>query len=291
MAFGNFLGNPAVAGALSLGAGLAKGAAQERQTQSDYRRKMAELSHRQKLGMQDYSMKRAINSRFPSTSDQARLKGQGQAAQDASAGHRAYMADAGGRRGPDGTMGSTSGGARVVEATPPPIQLGPQEEAVEAGPPLTSLISAIRDDRLDPNAAFEVLRNYYWDDPDWGAVEKEIKDKRKELKADREAAQKPAVQGIRIKPWTPPVYTERPEQYMPGGGASIGGQPGSGGDPSDSSSMGNANITLPDGSVISSDQLDSMTTEQIMALQGGGGQGGGGQGYQGQFMGTGQGGF
>jgi len=285
MAFGNFLGNPAVAGALSLGAGLAQGAAKERQTQSDYRRKMAELSHRQKLGMQDYEMRRVIDSRHPSGSEQARLAGQRKTAQDGSAEDRAYMAGQGGRRGPGGEMESTSGGARVEEQYPASIQLGPQEGAAPTAPPLTSLISAIRNDRLDPNAAFDVLRNYYWDDPDWSAVEKEIKEKRKELKADREAAQKPAKAGIRVKPWTPPVYTETPDQYLPGKGASTGGLPGSGGDPADPASMGNTEFTLPDGSAISSAQLDNMTTEQIMALRGGGGQSGGGQGYQGQFMG------
>jgi hypothetical protein len=274
MAFGNFLGNPAVAGALSLGAGLAQGAAKERQTQMDYRRKMAELSHRQKLGMQDYEMKQAYDTLHPGPGDRARLTSEKNAAQEGIAEDQQYISERGG-----------SGGARTNTVPNPGIQLGPQEGAASTAPPLTSLISAIRNDRLDPNAAFDVLRNYYWDDPDWSAVEKEIKEKRKELKADREAAQKPPKAGIRVKPWTPPVYTETPDQYLPGKGASTGGLPGSGGDPADPASMGNTEFTLPDGSAISSAQLDNMTTEQIMALRGGGGQSGGGQNYQGQFMG------
>ena len=73
MAFGSFLGNPAVAGALSLGAGLARGYAQERQPQADHRRRMAELRYRQQLGAQDYELRQAINARHPSAAGAARL--------------------------------------------------------------------------------------------------------------------------------------------------------------------------------------------------------------------------
>jgi len=56
MAIGEFLGNPLVAGALSLGSGLAQGYAKERQTQSDHRRRMAEISYRNRLGQMNRSM-------------------------------------------------------------------------------------------------------------------------------------------------------------------------------------------------------------------------------------------
>ena len=66
MAFGDFLGNPLVAGALSLGAGLASGYAKERQTQADYRRRMAELTYRHRLGQMDKSMEKVGGIATPS---------------------------------------------------------------------------------------------------------------------------------------------------------------------------------------------------------------------------------
>jgi len=269
MGFGNFLGNPAVAGALSLGAGLAKGAAQERQTQHDYRRKMAELSYRQKLGMQDFAMKRAINSRFPGPSDRAALARRTKDAQDGINADRQYISERSG-----------TGGARVQEKAPP--SLGPEQEpVVQPPPPLTNLIYAIRNDQVDPNAAYR-LRDQYRDHYDWGEVEKEIKEKLKELKKDKAAAAKDAQAGI-TNSYIPPTYMESPEKYLPGGGAGTGGLPGSGGDPAGGASLGGTNIRLPDGRVISSDELDRMSPEQIMALQGGTG-----QQDSGQFIGTGR---
>lgn len=280
MAFGNFLGNPAVAGALSLGAGLAQGAAKERQTQSDYRRKMAELSHRQKLGMQDYEMKRAYEAKHPGPGDRARLANQGKTARDAGAGHAAYMAEQGGRRGPGGDMESTSGGARVEEQYPASIQLGPEEDDVPPAPMLTELISAIRNDRLDPDLAFNALRGHYRDNPDWALVDREIKSKKAELKKERKAA------ADGMKTYIRPTYTETPDQYLPGKGAGTGGLPGSGGDPADPASMGNTEFTLENGTTVNSAELDGLTTEQVINVRrGGSGQSGGGQNYQGQFMG------
>lgn len=196
MAFGDILGNPAVAGALSLGAGLATGYAKERQTQADHRRRMAEIRYRQQLGLQDYSMRRAINSRHPSPADQARLARRTSAAQQGIADDQRYIAETSG-----------TGGARVQQGTE--FSLGVQDN-VEEAPPIyfTRLIQAIDHDKVDPEVAWDSLREKYIDEKDWRNVESAINKARNRARTEKNNARK---QGTTYEA---PAY-EPIENYLP----------------------------------------------------------------------------
>tara|TARA_Y100001938_G_scaffold20646_1_gene26229 strand:- start:1508 stop:2350 length:843 start_codon:yes stop_codon:yes gene_type:complete len=198
MAFGDILGNPAVAGALSLGAGLATGYAKERQTQADHRRRMAEIRYRQQLGLQDYSMRRAINSRFPSPTDQDRMARRAITAQQGIAAENARIGEL--NRGQPGL------GTRTGQGTE--FSLGVQDN-VEEAPPIyfTRLIQAIDKDKVDPEVAW-MFREQYIDEKDWGKVETAIDRARRRSRADRNNAIK---QGTTYEA---PAY-EPIENYLP----------------------------------------------------------------------------
>ena len=198
MAFGDILGNPAVAGALSLGAGLATGYAKERQTQADHRRRMAEIRYRQQLGLQDYSMRRAINSRFPSPTDQDRMARRAITAQQGIAAENARIGEL--NRGQPGL------GTRTGQGTE--FSLGVQDN-VEEAPPIyfTRLIQAIDKDKVDPEVAW-MFREQYIDEKDWGKVETAIDRARRRSRADRNNAIK---QGTKYEA---PAY-EPIENYLP----------------------------------------------------------------------------
>ena len=198
MAFGDILGNPAVAGALSLGAGLATGYAKERQTQADHRRRMAEIRYRQQLGLQDYSMRRAINSRFPSPTDQDRMARRAITAQQGIAAENARIGEL--NRGQPGL------GTRTGQGTE--FSLGVQDN-VEEAPPIyfTRLIQAIDKDKVDPEVAW-MFREQYIDEKDWGKVETAIDRARRRSRTDRNNAIK---QGTTYEA---PAY-EPIENYLP----------------------------------------------------------------------------
>ena len=199
MAFGDILGNPAVAGALSLGAGLATGYAKERQTQADHRRRMAEIRYRQQLGLQDYSMRRAINSRHPSPSDQARLAGRTSSALQGIADEKSRMAEL--NRDQPGL------GTRTGQGTE--FSLGVQDN-VEEAPPIyfTRLIQAIDHDKVDPEVAWDSLREKYIDEKDWRNVESAINKARNRARTEKNNARK---QGTTYEA---PAY-EPIENYLP----------------------------------------------------------------------------